>query len=50
MPNYFVDLRSFAQFRLPDMNASGQPSVDARSKEAWTHRCRLGPQTPQTSE
>eukprot|EP00930_Biecheleria_cincta_P056510 TRINITY_DN42615_c0_g1_i1.p1 TRINITY_DN42615_c0_g1~~TRINITY_DN42615_c0_g1_i1.p1 ORF type:complete len:469 (-),score=84.89 TRINITY_DN42615_c0_g1_i1:68-1474(-) len=32
-PQYFKDLRSFAQFRLPDMD-SGQPAVDTRSKQA----------------
>lgn len=40
MPKYFKDLRSFAHFRLPDMDASGQPTVDARSKQARI----LGPQ------
>jgi len=40
MPNYFVDLRSFAQFRIPDVDSNGQPSVDARSREARIH----GPQ------
>jgi len=38
-PQYFADLRSFAQFRLPDMD-SGQPAVDTRSKKARI----LGPQ------
>jgi len=41
MPKYFNDLRSFAYFRLPDVeHASGQPAVDARSKQSRI----LGPQ------
>ncbi|CAE8602334.1 unnamed protein product, partial [Polarella glacialis] len=30
---YFNDLRSFAQFRIPDMD-NGHPSVDVRSKQS----------------
>eukprot|EP00408_Alexandrium_pacificum_P010533 CAMPEP_0171215532 /NCGR_PEP_ID=MMETSP0790-20130122/31715_1 /TAXON_ID=2925 /ORGANISM="Alexandrium catenella, Strain OF101" /LENGTH=464 /DNA_ID=CAMNT_0011681287 /DNA_START=75 /DNA_END=1469 /DNA_ORIENTATION=- len=40
MPKYFNDLRSFAHFRLPDIDLSGQATVDARSKQARI----LGPQ------
>lgn len=40
MPKYFNDLRSFAHFRIPDVDSSGQPTVDARSKQARI----LGPQ------
>lgn len=40
MPKYFNDLRSYAHFRIPDVDSSGQPTVDARSKQARI----LGPQ------
>lgn len=40
MPKYFNDLRSFAHFRIPDIDLSGQATVDARSKQARI----LGPQ------
>mmetsp|Transcript_33423 Transcript_33423/g.92342 ORF Transcript_33423/g.92342 Transcript_33423/m.92342 type:complete len:471 (-) Transcript_33423:225-1637(-) len=40
VPSYFNDLRSFAQFRIPDNDSSGHPLVDARSKQARI----LGPQ------
>jgi len=40
MPKYFNDLRSFAHFCIPDVDSSGQPTVDARSKQARI----LGPQ------
>ena len=32
-PQYLADLRSFGQFRLPDMDG-GTPAVDTRSKQA----------------
>ncbi|CAE8625625.1 unnamed protein product [Polarella glacialis] len=31
---YFNDLRSIAQFRIPDIDSNGQPSVDVRSKQS----------------
>lgn len=34
IPVYFKDLRSFAQFRIPDSDSNGQPAVDVRSKQA----------------
>lgn len=34
IPTYFNDLRSFAQFRIPDTDSNGTPSVDTRSKQA----------------
>jgi len=34
MPRYFNDLRSFAHFRIPDVDSSGQPTVDARGKQS----------------
>lgn len=34
MPAYFNDLRSFAQFRLPDTGSDGAPSVDTRSSRS----------------
>jgi hypothetical protein len=40
MPRYFNDLRSFATFRIPDTDLSGQAAVDARSKQTSI----LGPQ------
>lgn len=40
MPKYFNDLRSFAHFRMPDIDSSGASTVDARSKQARI----LGPQ------
>jgi len=40
MPSYFNDLRSFATFRMPDVDLSGQATVDARSKQSNI----LGPQ------
>lgn len=40
MPSYFNDLRSFATFRIPDVDPSGQDSIDMRSKQANI----LGPQ------
>lgn len=40
MPQYFNDLRSFAQFRIPDVDSSGVPNIDARSNQARI----LGPQ------
>lgn len=39
MPTYFNDLRSFATFRIPDMDG-GQAALDTRSKQASI----LGPQ------
>lgn len=34
VPAYFNDLRSFAQFRIPDLDSGGQPSVDVRSRDS----------------
>lgn len=31
MPTYFNDLRSFAKFRIPDVDNNGRPAVDARA-------------------
>jgi len=33
IPTYFNDLRSFAHFRMPDVDSNGQPTVDARSSQ-----------------
>jgi len=41
VPSYLTDLRSFAQFRLPDMDSSGQPTVDARNSQARIFGPRL---------
>jgi len=40
MPSYFHDLRSFAQFRLPDADSDGQVALDVRSRESQI----VGPQ------
>jgi len=34
MPLYFNDLRSFAQFHIPDVDSNGHTAVDARGKQA----------------
>merc|ERR1711920_415043 len=40
MPQYFNDLRSFAHFRIPDVDSRGVPNIDARSNQSRI----LGPQ------
>jgi WD40 repeat protein len=34
VPKVFKDTKSFALFRLPDVDSNGQPAVDARSKQS----------------
>lgn len=43
MPRYFKDIRSFARFVIPDVDQSGQATVDARSKQDGAARIH-GPQ------
>lgn len=40
VPKCFSDMRSFAHFRLPDVDSNGQPAVDVRSQQSRI----LGPQ------
>lgn len=34
MPMYFNDMKSFARFRIPDVDAAGEPLVDVRDKQS----------------
>lgn len=42
IPNYFVDQKSFAQFRIPGLEAAGQNAVDVRARNSNIQGPKVG--------